>query len=448
MKLIDIIKIAYNGTPMTLNAIYTLTPDILEKYQYELSQCDEFKNCQLIITKLPRVQVGINTYQVSTRRIWDKPDLITDTAPDYFTMNVNNGIFYLYQVNTTDFKSFDVRGYLYDLKSMMNIDVREGEQQVNMEFDGKKVSEEQANLANKVVNESNFDEVMKSRTKSTFYEPSSIPDYVLDAIKNINTDKIANDVSRTLPINSMINRIKQEPSIFNQEKDSYTDLVKEINTIEKTLNECDGLDDDQIIALKDKIKNFEAKLKDKVKPKTITISSSVHNKIKKYCNDFNLKIGDWVEDTLLKALDCTDNQIKQKYSTFEEYVDASKEDLIKKWKEYQKINKLIKSDNLILKEKFKFKGFSCIDHKPMYDYLGNNLELEKELETIKCKVYLTTNTQELSNPIYIEKFAEMPVEGFDVNIPGEENSNFLDGGLFGEENPELFEKLKNMFRVK
>jgi hypothetical protein len=463
MKLIDIIKTAYNGMPMTLNAIYTLTPDILEKFQFELSQCDEFKNCQLIITKLPRVQVGINKYDVTTRRINHRGEQ---------NFILGNGIFYLYQINTADFINFDIRGYFYDLKNIMNVTVREGEQEINMTFDGEKVSEEQTNLANKVVDETNFDEVMKARTKSTFHGSSSIPDYVIDALKNINTDKIENDFSHSkkLPIDSMINKIKQEPSAgrafnsimevseaqskmfedFNklQEKDSYTDLVKEINTIEKTLNDCDGLDDDQIIALKDKIKNFESKLKDKVKPKTITISSSVHNKIKKYCNDFNLKIGDWVEDTLLKALDCTDNQIKQKYSTYEEYVDASKKDLIKKWKEYQKINKLIKSDNLILKEKFKFKGFSFIDHKPMYDYLGTDAQLQKELETIKCKIYLTTNTQELSNPIYIDKFAEMPVEGFDINIPGEENSNFLDGGLFGEENPELFVKLKNMFRIK
>ena len=464
MKLIEIIKTAYNGMPMTLNAIYTLTPDILEKYTNELIYCDEFKNCQLIITKSPVVKVGINSFEVRTYRTFDRPNLITDTTPDPFALELNtgNGIFYLYQVNTTDFKSFDIRGYFYNLKNIMNISVREGEQQVNMDYSDENITQARKELANKLADETNFDEVMKARTTTNTITPSFIPDYVLDAIKNINTEKIANDFSSRGTVDSMINRIKQEPAAgkaynsieevsnaqnkmiedFNklQEKDSYTDLVKEINTIEKTLNDCDGLDDDQIIALKDKIKNFESKLKDKVKPKTITISSSVHNKIKKYCNDFNLKIGDWVEDTLLKALDCTDNQIKQKYSTYEEYLDASKEDLMKKWKEYQKINKLIKSDNLILKQQFKFKGFSFIDHKPMYDYLGNDLQLQKDLETIQCKVYLTTNKEELSNPIYIEKFAELPVEGFDVNIPGNEK--------FEEDNAELFDKLKSMFNIR
>lgn len=424
MKLIDIIKIAYGGMPMTLNAIYTLTSDILEKYQYELSQCDEFKNCQLIITKLPRVQVGINTYDVSTRRIWDEPDRITDTAPNYFTMNLNNGIFYLYQVNTTDFKSFDVRGYLYDLKSMMNISVHEGVQEINMEFDGKKVSEELSNLANKVADESNFDEVMKARTKSTFHEPSSIPDYVIDALKNINTEKIENDLSSASYRQNFSNPIFKE-----QEKDSYTDLVKEINTIEKTLNDCDGLDDDQIIALKDKIKNFESKLKDKVKPKTITISSSVHNKIKKYCQDLGLKIGDWVESSLLKAMNTFTNE--------EVSEDKIKDDIIKRYFESKKINKLLKADKLILMPKFKFKGYSHVDFKPVYDYLGNEKDFAKDMKNIRTNITVVADNREIYAPSYLPEFADTEIEIV-------ENNFFTD-----EENPELlFEKIKNMFRIK
>ena len=405
-RLIDVIMEEFNGLPMTVNAIYTLDCKKLETSKWKFESCEEFKNCQLVITPFPKVTIGKDTFDIRTYRInhQGRTDIL-----------LGNGIFYLYQINTFDFINFDIRGYFFAID-------KDFFQNKNLEG----LTDEQKDKIKDILN-----------TDVPFGNIQAKNDWTDHLIKQYKLENAAQDFIKNNLIEDETNFKKQETFNKLQEKDSYTDLVKEISTIEKTLNDCDGLDDDQIIALKDKIKNFEAKLKDKVKPKTITISSSVHNKIKKYCNDFNLKIGDWVEDTLLKALDCTDTQIKQKYSTYEEYVEAAKDDLMKKWKEYQKINKLIKSDNLILKPKFKFKGFSFIDHKPMYDYLGTDAQLQKEIETIKCKIYLTTNVQELSNPIYIDKFAETPVEGFDVNIPVE------------DENPELlFEKIKNMFRIK
>jgi hypothetical protein len=50
----------------------------------------------------------------------------------------------------------------------------------------------------------------------------------------------------------------------------------------------------------------------------------------------------------------------------------------------------------------------------------NNHELQHDLESIKCKVYLTTDKRELNNLTYLNEFAEMPVEGFDINLPEEE----------------------------
>ena len=93
---------------------------------------------------------------------------------------------------------------------------------------------------------------------------------------------------------------------------------------------------------------------------------------------------------------------------------------MKRWRESKKINKLIKTDFLILKPKFKFKGFSILDHKPMYDYLGTDKELQSDIESIRCKIYLTTDKRELDNLTYLNEFADIPVEGFDVNIPEEE----------------------------
>ena len=58
--------------------------------------------------------------------------------------------------------------------------------------------------------------------------------------------------------------------------------------------------------------------------------------------------------------------------------------------------------------------------KPLYDYLGTDKELERDLQTIKCKIYLTIDKRELNNVTYLNQFADLPVEGIDVNLPEEE----------------------------
>lgn len=59
---------------------------------------------------------------------------------------------------------------------------------------------------------------------------------------------------------------------------------------------------DQIEILQGNLKAIEQKLKEvqkeKVRVKTITISEKVHNSVKKYCVDNNLKMADFVEEAL------------------------------------------------------------------------------------------------------------------------------------------------------
>lgn len=62
----------------------------------------------------------------------------------------------------------------------------------------------------------------------------------------------------------------------------------------------DDLSDKQIEDIKRQIKDVENKRK--IKPKTITIGSDIHNKVKKYCAINNLKISEWVEEILLKNI--------------------------------------------------------------------------------------------------------------------------------------------------
>ena len=189
-------------------------------------------------------------------------------------------------------------------------------------------------------------------------------------------------------------------------KDSYTDLVSDIESFEKTLNDCDGLDDDQVLALKDKIKNFEAKLKDKVKPKTITISSSVHNKIKRHCSIFNLKIGDWVEELVLREL----NNLPIKPYTKEDE-ENEKKDILVRYLKSRETNKLMKSEKLILLPKFKFIGYSQVDFKPLYDYTGTEKQFEKDMEKIECKIQLVP--RDILSLEYRPEFIQTEVDGFE-----------------------------------
>lgn len=51
-----------------------------------------------------------------------------------------------------------------------------------------------------------------------------------------------------------------------------------------------------------KKKALELKKSKSKKVKTITISSEMHSRIKKYCATNSLKIGEWVEQTLYKGM--------------------------------------------------------------------------------------------------------------------------------------------------
>jgi ribosome-associated translation inhibitor RaiA len=80
------------------------------------------------------------------------------------------------------------------------------------------------------------------------------------------------------------------------------DLEDGLEHIENMLSKNLELSEHQIDNIKDKLKEFEKKFNKKFKPKTITISSPVHDKVKKYCVENNLKVCEWVEDILLKNI--------------------------------------------------------------------------------------------------------------------------------------------------
>jgi hypothetical protein len=133
-----------------------------------------------------------------------------------------------------------------------------------------------------------------------------------------------------------------------------------------------------LLLLKEKVKEIEKKIKENNKPKTITISGNVHNKIKKFCGALNLNIGEWSEKVLLKEIE--DNNcviILEEHDSGKSYEDRIKEDseiLKDKYiKEKQKSKYLIKSNKLIFSDQLKFNGYSRIDGLPIYEFTGEDM---------------------------------------------------------------------------
>jgi hypothetical protein len=175
---------------------------------------------------------------------------------------------------------------------------------------------------------------------------------------------------------------------FNLDSE-FNKLSNAINSIEESIENSEGFDEEEISKLKEKIKIFENKLKEKCKPKTITISKISHDTIKNYCNFYNIKIGDWVEKTLLEKID--DQTPKHQMITKEEQIkdikDKYKNDIFR----FKVKKKLIMSDKYLgvfndecVRKNFKFVGINLFK-KPVYEYIGGNYE--KDTTSIGCGLY-------------------------------------------------------------
>jgi len=133
-----------------------------------------------------------------------------------------------------------------------------------------------------------------------------------------------------------------------------------------------------LLLLKEKVKEIEKKIKENNKPKTITISGSAHNTIKRFCTSLNFNIGDWCEKILLKEIE--DNNcviLVEDHDSATSYEDRIKEDseILKGRyiKEKQKTKYLIKANKLILSNQLKFNGYSRIDGLPIYEFTGEDM---------------------------------------------------------------------------
>lgn len=254
------------------------------------------------------------------------------------------------------------------------------------------------NIANKKLTADNFDEVMSARTNT-----NAINGYQLvETMKEISDsyargEKPDRDEYIDFDNGKAYLNFNGKRTFFADIEDNrktYTDIAKDFDNIERDIMGCAGLEEEQILILKEKLKTFEAKLKEKeIKPKTITISGSVHNKIKNHCGYIGIKIGDWVEKVLLEAMQPAIITEKLDYEQQEKQLEKEKEDMVQSWIKSKDRNKVIIADKLILLPKFKFLGYEEYNGKPTYDFIGTEKEFKEAREKIKCNITLAADNK-------------------------------------------------------
>jgi hypothetical protein len=141
--------------------------------------------------------------------------------------------------------------------------------------------------------------------------------------------------------------------------------------------DVENISESALNSIKDQLKRVERKVKEKNKPKTITISGESHSKIKKHCSLFNLNIGEWTEKVLIEELNKSNCIEKDE----RDYKDIQKEEMSKIEEKYinEELRKrtLIKSNKLLLSKDLKFYGYSILDGLPIYE-ITNKVDLFKE----------------------------------------------------------------------
>jgi hypothetical protein len=159
--------------------------------------------------------------------------------------------------------------------------------------------------------------------------------------------------------------------------------------------------------VKKKIKLAEKKIKERNKPKTLIISGDIPQKVKKYCTTFNLNIGEWVENILVKEIE-KNNCVILEEGTSEEILDKLSLEISEKYlKEYNKERILFKSNKLLMSSSLKFYGYSLIDSNPIYEFLGKDIKKIQEFFKLNDIEAILVNKSEVSKGIlYNEKLQD------------------------------------------
>ncbi len=183
--------------------------------------------------------------------------------------------------------------------------------------------------------------------------------------------------------------------------------------LENILSDFENADinESDILELKNKFKEIEKKVKENNKPKTITISAKDHNVIKKHCALFGLNIGDWASKILLKEISdntCVTLEEKTTEEVQEESIKLIKDNYTRS---VNRKKNLIKTNKIIVNNHFKFEGYSIIDSKPIYEFVGDMtyFKVQYNLDSMGIEMQLVGKT-EISLNIFSN--LELEVETF------------------------------------
>ena len=156
----------------------------------------------------------------------------------------------------------------------------------------------------------------------------------------------------------------------------------------------------QLAALKAAARKLEQSIKDRKKPKTITISGDSHNKIKTYCATMGLNIGKWTEQVLLREI--TDNAcIERVQSNYEEYINETAESIKNN---YTAKKTRYKTDKMIVCDGLRLIGESATTGDPVYELTDDTMNpVDVAYNLTKWEIIVEITDEEVV-PLALEKY--------------------------------------------
>jgi len=218
----------------------------------------------------------------------------------------------------------------------------------------------------------------------------------------------------------------------------YESILKQLREQEQQPDGDAAMDPEefQLAALKAAARKLEQSIKDRKKPKTITISGDSHNRIKTYCATMGLNIGKWTEQVLLREI--TDNAcIERVQSNYEEYINETAESIKNK---YTTMKTRYKTDKLLVCDGLRLVGESATTGDPVYELTADSLnpiDVAKNLTKWDITVEIT---DDVVVPLALEKYEMETVfvsKSSLIARPTETSlygNVFIDGNTFGREN--------------
>ena len=156
----------------------------------------------------------------------------------------------------------------------------------------------------------------------------------------------------------------------------------------------------QLAALKAAARKLEQSIKDRKKPKTITISGDSHNRIKTYCATMGLNIGKWTEQVLLREI--TDNTcVERVQSNYDEYINETAESIKNK---YTAKKTRYKTDKMIVCDGLRLIGESATTGDPVYELTDESMNpVDVAYNLTKWEIIVEITDEEVV-PLALEKY--------------------------------------------